>query len=239
MKTENRALMKELILVQDNERKDIARDLHDEAGPCLFSIRAGAVKLNELISGSTPDLSLIQEICANVNRASEALQTLFHGLLGRLRPRGLHEFGLSAALKSLTMSWSVAHPEVELELNCPHDLSSLDEVVSLTAYRVVQEAVTNIFRHAKANRAQIKVEFGSMSAAAYDEPDAECQPTLQITIEDNGVGIAEQGNFGFGLIGMSERVEALGGRIAIENRSAGGTRVAVSLPLSGSVEEAG
>jgi two-component system sensor histidine kinase UhpB len=228
VRTENRALIDRLIRVQDDERKEIARDLHDEAGPCLFSIRAGAVALSEFTANATPQ---IRQTCANVNKASEILQNLFRALLGRLAPRGLAEFGLREVLKGLLNSWRTSRPDVALELVCPHDLSILDESISLTAFRVVQESITNIFRHANANWAGIRVELGSSAPSSSSEIEAECAPALLITIEDNGVGIPTQPTLGLGLLGMRERVRALGGRISMDRRASGGTRIAVSLPL--------
>ncbi|PWB83031.1 MAG: ATP-binding protein [Methylocystaceae bacterium] len=231
VETENQTLLNELVRVQDDERKEIARDLHDEAGPCLFSIRAGAVALSDILSEKAFDLSRVREICASVNKASDALQTLFRGLLVRLKPRGLSEFGLSAVLNSLVASWRASHPEIALELVCPHDLSSLDEAVALTAYRVVQEATTNVFRHARARWSQIRLEFEPMPRSTKDGPEFEDIPGLHIAIEDDGVGIAVQQSPGLGLLGMRERVQALGGRMSIGARSAGGARIDVWLPL--------
>ena len=85
VRTENRALVDRLIRVQDDERKEIARDLHDEAGPCLFSIRAGVVAVSELTADATLDIPQIRQTCANINKASEILQNLFRALLGRTR----------------------------------------------------------------------------------------------------------------------------------------------------------
>jgi two-component system sensor histidine kinase UhpB len=231
VRTENRALVDRLIRVQDSERKDIARDLHDEAGPCLFSIRAGAVTLSELTADAMLDIPQIQQTCANVNKASEVLQNLFRALLGRLVPRGLAEFGLREVLKGLLNSWQTRRPDVALELICPHDLSIVDESIALTAFRVVQESITNIFRHANANWAQVRVEFGSTAPLSSREIESECAPALLITIEDNGVGIPTQPNLGLGLLGMRERVQALGGKISMDRRASGGTRIAAALPL--------
>lgn len=231
MRIENRALVDRLIRVQDDERKEIARDLHDEAGPCLFSIRAGAVALSESTATATLDIPRIRQTCANVNKASEVLQNLFRALLVRLAPRGLSEFGLREVLQGLLNSWQTSRPDVALELICPHDLSILDESISLTAFRVVQESITNIFRHANANSARIRVELGSTGPSSSSEIEAECAPALLITIEDNGVGIPTQPTLGLGLMGMRERVQALGGSISMDRRAIGGTRIAVSLPL--------
>jgi len=231
VKTENRSLVDRLIRVQDNERKEIARDLHDEAGPCLFSIRAGVVALSELTADPAPDFGQIRQTCGNVNRASEVLQNIFRALLGRLVPRGLTEFGLGEVLKGLINSWQISRSDVSLALACQHDLSILDEPTALTAFRVVQESLTNVFRHANATSAQVRVEFGSVPSPSPGDQDSECAPALLIEIEDNGVGISEQANPGLGLLGMNERVQALGGTIRIARRPGGGTRVAASLPL--------
>ncbi len=231
VRTENRALVDRLIRVQDDERKEIARDLHDEAGPCLFSIRAAVVAVSELTADATLDILQIRQTCANINKASEILQNLFRALLGRLVPRGLAEFGLREVLKGLLNSWQTSRPDVALELICPHDLSILDESIALTAFRVVQESITNIFRHANANWAQVRVEFGSAAPASSSEIESECAPALLIAIEDNGVGIPSLPILGLGLLGMKERVQALGGRISMDRRVGGGTRIAVSLPL--------
>jgi two-component system sensor histidine kinase UhpB len=232
VRNENRSLVNELIEVQDNERREIARDLHDEAGPCLFSIRAAATALQELVARPAPDLERLRQISTIMDRASEALQTLFRSLLGRLRPKGLTELGLEPALNGLFASWALRHPEVELHLVSPHDLSSLDETTAFAAYRVVQESVTNIFRHAKASWAQVRMEFGWDKSADFAGPDTECAPRFAITVEDDGVGIPEKHPSGMGLLGMRERVQALGGKMIVERRPAGGTRISVSFPLN-------
>ncbi|MBY6240751.1 histidine kinase [Methylosinus sp. Sm6] len=231
VKAENRRLLNELIRVQDKERKEIARDLHDEAGPCLFSIRAGAVTLLDIAASPAPDIARLRRACFDVDKASEAIQTLVRSLLDRLRPRGLAEFGLGAAVEDLIASWRASRPDVVCELVSPHDLSSLDEPTASTAYRVVQEATTNIYRHARAKFAEIRIEFASLPLFADGESEQECAPGLQITVEDDGVGLPDRHRFGHGLSGMRERVQALGGRMAIENGRLGGARISVALPI--------
>jgi two-component system sensor histidine kinase UhpB len=227
VKAENRSLLGELMRVQDDERKAIARDLHDEAGPCLFSIRAGAHAIGELAESDAPDLGRLRQITANVGKACEALQSLISGLLGRLRPRGLADFGLRDVLGGLIASWKIARPDVAVELIAPHDLSTLDEQTASTAYRVAQEAMTNVFRHAGASRASVAIEFAPLEGDAEEE----CGAALRIVVEDDGKGIPERPQLGLGIIGMRERVQALGGRMALEKRAGGGTRLTVFLPI--------
>lgn len=231
IRQENRQLVSELIEIQDIERKEIARDLHDEAGPCLFSIRAAANSLQELVAQPAPNLLRLREISAITDRASEALQSLFSGLLGRLRPKGLAELGLEAALKSLVASWKLGHPEIDLRLMTPHDLSPLDEPTAFAAYRVVQESVTNIFRHSGADWALIAVEFGCGDISDCGKAESENAPQLIITVEDNGVGIPQEHRTGFGLLGMRERLQRLGGSMMVARRSEGGARLVASLPI--------
>jgi len=95
----------------------------------------------------------------------------------------------------------------------------------------VQEGVTNIFRHSGANKGEVTLEFGLDASADSHEFEGEAPPQLMITIEDNGVGIAERFVPGMGLLGMNERVRALGGAQRLEKPESGGTRIIVSLPL--------
>jgi two-component system sensor histidine kinase UhpB len=230
VRAENRELVSELIELQDNERRELARDLHDEAGPCLFSIRAAATSLQDALAQGSCDQVRISDLSAVINRSSESLQSLFRSLLGRLRPQGL-ELGLEASLKALFDSWRISYPEVALHLSLPHDLSSLDAQTSTAAYRVVQEAVTNVFRHSHAARAEVILAFALGRGGEGADHDAGGAPQLDISIEDDGVGIPERPSPGIGLLGMRERVQALGGAFVVSRRGGGGTRVLASIPV--------
>lgn len=225
---ENHSLIDRLFAVQDSERRDIARDLHDEAGPCLFSIRAGAATLVASASGNFPDGELLRRTCANIDAAGQALQTLLRRMLERLRPPAMTELGLEAALRGLFASWTGSRADVRLSLRIAHDLSCLDEKIALTAYRVVQESLTNIFRHASAANAEARLEFVEAPPELAEAGGAEA---LRVLVEDDGVGLPDERRFGLGLIGMSERVHALGGLMRMEPRPKGGTRIEVLLPL--------
>lgn len=225
---ENHSLIDKLFAIQDTERRDIARDLHDEAGPCLFSIRAGAATLTASAGGDFSDLDLMRRTCANIDAAGQALQSLLRRMLDRLRPPAMSELGLEAALQGLVASWSGNRADVRVALHIAHDLGLLDEKTALTAYRVVQEALTNIFRHSSASRAEARIEFVEAPEAFAATASAEA---LRVVVEDDGVGLPEQHKFGLGLIGMSERVHALGGLMRIDGRPEGGVRICVLLPL--------
>jgi two-component system sensor histidine kinase UhpB len=228
VQAENRSLIERLFATQDTERRDIARDLHDEAGPCLFSIRAGTATLTAAAANGFADIERARAACATIDAAGSSLQALVRRMLNRLRPPAMGELGLAAALQGLFGSWSGARSDVRLTLRVAHDLGCLDEKTALTAYRVAQESLTNIFRHSSATQAQALLEF----VEAPPELDASgCAEALRVVVEDDGVGLPEPHQFGLGLIGMNERVHALGGVMRVESRPEGGTRVTALLPL--------
>lgn len=231
VREENLALMKRLIKVQDDERRQIARDLHDEAGPCLFSIRAAASTLLRDTSYPGFDLDRIRNTCREVNAAGKALQDLIRRMLDQLRPPGLSELGLEAAARGLIANWQEARPDVALVLETPHHLDSVSGAVGLTAYRVIQESLTNIYRHASASKARVRLEFeNAPMEEGYGHSDA-VSSVLRITVEDNGIGISGHRGKGSGLAGMNERVQALKGCISVTDRPGGGTCINVILPL--------
>jgi two-component system sensor histidine kinase UhpB len=179
----------------------------------------------------------VAHLSSIIDRSSTTLQLLFRGLLDRLRPKGLAELGLEPALRSLFATWQFSHPEVALRLAAPPDLSSLDENTSFTAYRIVQEGVTNIFRHANADWGEVKLGFALGGIGATVDSDQDSEPQLEISIEDNGVGISDKPKSGMGLLGMRERVNALGGTFEVTKRRAGGTLVRALIPLVEDDEE--
>ena len=131
-------------------------------------------------------------------------------------------------MRGLVASWTGSRADVRLSLRIAHDLSCLDEKIALTAYRVVQEALTNIFRHSRAANAEARLEFVE---APPEFAEAGGTEALRVVVEDDGVGLPEEHRFGLGLIGMSERVHTLGGLMRMEPRPDGGTRIEVLLPL--------
>lgn len=227
---ENQALLEKLIKVQDDERRGIARDLHDEAGPCLFSIRAGASTLSEKMSDSKLDVGVARKAIGEIQSAGQALQDVVRRMLDQLRPPGLAELGLEAALRSLVANWQGARGDLKLTLETPHDLGCLDEAVALTAYRIVQESLTNIYRHASATWATVRLAFEQEPAHDDAKPMETAVHSLHIVIEDNGVGFSGEHGKGRGLVGMTERVKALDGEISVAERANGGTRIDVRLP---------
>jgi two-component system sensor histidine kinase UhpB len=124
--------------------------------------------------------------------------------------------GLSGAIEAMAQSWRKTNPHIELNCYFPIEKYKLDENQSLAAYRIIQEALTNIYRHSGATKANVKVEFDNN--------------TLTIEVEDNGVGIGKNPKKGIGLRGMKERMLGVNGHFEVTSNSPSGTRVVASIP---------
>jgi two-component system, NarL family, sensor histidine kinase UhpB len=144
-----------------------------------------------------------------------ALQQSNRRVLERLRPVGLAELGLADALAALMRLWRETHPGVEIKASISPSLGARGETAELTIYRIIQEALTNVFRHARATRVDISVEPAAAETGAV-EPEA-----IMVSVRDNGAGLPADHRQGFGMIGMRERVLALGGTMTVASTNQG------------------
>lgn len=215
-------LAERVVSLQDVERKEIARELHDEFGPYLFALRAHATALMRMADASTPDIAGLRKHGAAMLEQVNALQQFNRRVLDRLRPAGLSELGLAEALAALVRFWRGAHPEVTVDTDISDALGPVGETAELTIYRVVQEALTNAFRHSGATQVDVTIEpvAGVGRAAA-----------ARVRVRDDGKGLRPDHKLGLGLTGMRERVMALGGSMTVT--SAGGVIVEALIPCGG------
>jgi two-component system sensor histidine kinase UhpB len=215
----NRHLTEQLVTIQDEERADIARDLHDEIGPHLFGVNMDAEMIMQLHEAGRGQG--IPDQVRSIQTAVGHMQRQVRDLLGRLRPARVTEFGLNAAIRDLATFWATRRPEIAFELTLPHDDEGVPETVKEAAYRIVQEAANNSVRHANPMTVQVCVEI-------QNESD------LVVMVFDDGVEAAgRQKVGGLGLVGMRERVHALGGSLLF-GRTAGaasGWSVVARLPI--------
>ncbi len=214
--TENQRLALKYVDMQEHERKTLARDLHDELGQYVNAIKLDAVSIREAAADRPAIRDTARVVIANVDRVYEVLR----GLIRQLRPVGLDELGLVAALENCVNEWRSRLPAAQIEMLCGAELDALDESRALVVFRLVQEALTNVARHSSATR--VEIHIGSAASAQG----------IDISIIDNGRG-ADLGvrGTGLGLIGMRERVAALGGSISVSSaRGAAGFEVRAFLP---------
>jgi len=145
-----------------------------------------------------------------------ALQQSNRRVLERLRPVGLAELGLADALAALMRLWRETYPDVVIETSISPELAARGETADLTIYRIIQEALTNVFRHARATRVDVRVEPAPTREAAGTE-------AIMVSVSDNGAGLPADHRQGFGMLGMRERVLALGGSMTVASTNHGVT----------------
>ena len=230
---ENRHLAERIIQIQDEERKELARELHDELGPYLFAIRAGARTIKKEVESEATDTATVVHGCNTLMERIETLQQMNRRVLHRLRPMGLDEFGLKAKLTSLVGMWRTDRPDIDISMDFSDAIPKRDETSNLTIYRIVQESLTNVLRHSGATEVEIVVEPAD---DAQPRPTARRgenrRPTIHVVVRDNGRGLTGETKPSYGITGMTERVLATGGDIQIVNRGNGGVILEAWVPAS-------
>ena len=236
---QNRELAQRLIGLQEEERRNLARELHDELAQLVGAIKLDAQGIQRQLDRVSPN-SVSQspgKDVLNINaraivQAADQLHALTRDLLQQLRPAGLDELGLQACVQALAERWELRHG-IECVFLPEGDLQGLGEALDITLYRMLQEGLNNIARHANAQRVLLRLQRQADS--------------VQISIEDDGIGLplrhhaaaeateaarnAANQSTGFGLIGMRERIAALGGSLQLLPGSRGGLCLRASLPL--------
>jgi two-component system sensor histidine kinase UhpB len=193
-------------------RRDVARELHDDIGQTITAIRTQAGIVQRL----APENAGVKRSGAHIEQLSLGVYDSVRRLLGRLRPRQLDDLTLEQAIRSLMREMELESRGIVSHLEWHIDESTLSEGQRVTLFRVCQEGLNNIVKHA--NASAVTIQGGQQN------------DRLTLVIEDDGCGLPPgSGQQGFGLAGMRERVKALGGTLAISCTH--GTRVSVSLPL--------
>lgn len=214
-----RQLTKEVVYAQEEERQRVSRELHDEAGQALTALKISL----DLTKASLPrELESARRSMAEAMELTDETMERIRMLAQDLRPPALDTLGLNATLEGLCRDFArrtnlfIKYKGVNLPL--------LPDATNISLYRFVQEALTNVARHANANRVQVVLEVE--------------QGQVSVTISDNGqgFGVEKQASLalrsgGIGLLGMRERFELLGGRLEIESQPGKGTRLVAHAPL--------
>ena len=212
IEAERRRSGRRALAAQEEERRRLARDLHDEVNQALTAI---LLRLEALCHDATPELR--EELTETKRLANQAMAELMQ-LARQLRPSALDDHGLVPAIDEQLHRFR-AQTDIEATLTTDGDVSTLADDQQLVAYRVAQEALTNVARHADAR--QVAVDL------------AACNGTVELSVRDDGQGFrpsaAERG-LGLGLDGMRERARLVGGDLEIDSRPGGGTAVTLRIP---------
>jgi two-component system sensor histidine kinase UhpB len=213
----NRELHEQILTLQQEERAEIARDLHDEVGSYLFAINVDAGDIPRLLRQG--EASEIVERAGSIREAAAHIQKHVKAILRQLRPTDALEFGLSVAIGDLIAFWMRRRPGIAFTVDVALDGATIDRRIEDVAYRVVQEAISNAIRHGRPNAIAI-----SIALLAWEE--------LRISVVDDGSGLTlGSAPSGMGLAGMAERVRALNGHFEIAGAPDGGVRATALLPL--------
>jgi two-component system, NarL family, sensor histidine kinase UhpB len=214
-----RALSGRIESLRDQEQSRIAREIHDELGQMLTGLKMDLRWIEKRLSEPSDATSnAILEKVIEAVQLTDATIASVQKISGELRPRLLDTLGLCAAIRSEGARFQ-ERTGVALQVNCPEELSRLRGDISIAAFRIFQEALTNITRHAEAT--EVKVDL------------VEEATTLRMRIVDNGKGISPaelEAPNSLGLLGMRERAELLGGEVTIAANGPRGTVVTVHLP---------
>lgn len=220
---QNRRLTHLIQASLEEERRTIARELHDELGQCATAVRTIGTVIAQKTAGTQPEIhQSAQTIVSVAGRIYDSL----HGIIRQLRPSALDHLGIAEALEEAVTQWRTLHPDVAFMLDIQGDVEGGGEAVNITVYRIVQECLNNIVKHARATRADIQIVRGSGT-------QSDC---LIVTVSDNGRGLAEPDALRatrFGVMGMRERAEALGGELVVDNRPGAGVTVVATIPIGG------
>jgi two-component system sensor histidine kinase UhpB len=221
---QNRELTQENLRIQEVERKHLARELHDELGQYLNAIKLDAVAICESCA-SNPGFSTNASLA--IIRSVDHVHAAVSGIIGRLRPVGLDELGLAAAIEHCIDQWRQRLPDTRFLLSIDGNLDDLSESLTLTLYRLIQEGLTNVYKHAGAGQVTVSLHRGGAAPSGTDE--------LRLTVADDGCGMEPSARVSrFGLSGMRERVEMAGGTFSLQSVPGHGLKFEACLPAHAS-----
>ncbi|QJP13073.1 ATPase [Starkeya sp. ORNL1] len=216
---ERTALTRRLFQVQEDERRALARELHDEFGQCLTAVSALAASMEA--GAERPDIAAD---ASAISRITAQMMATLRGAFARLRPPDLDELGLETSLRNMVAGWNTLRGgRAEFRMEVEGDLASVPPGAALNIYRIAQECFTNAARHGNPTRVVMRLTREGQSGGS-----------VGLVVDDNGGGDPDLvgAGSGFGILGIRERIGALGGTLSI-GRSAGGVRIAALVPLAG------
>jgi PAS domain S-box-containing protein len=217
----NRALTQRLFSVQEEERRHLSRELHDEFGQLLTAINLHAQAVGRQCGDQSPGL---RESARVVAEGSAQIIRDIRNMVRQLRPHALDELGLAMSLNELVLQIRSQCPELSITLDLQGELNGLGEVLNITLYRLIQEGITNVIKHAKANSMRISLHHRRTEKAG--------EGVVELLMQDDGVGVELDGEvIGMGLMGMRERVLALGGSFHLGGEERGGVKIKASIPV--------
>ena len=213
---ENRQLTQLIQTHIEDERRSLARELHDELGQYVTAIKTFAVAIVNKAKDKSPDIAAnAQTIVGAANQIYEGM----HSIIRQLRPGALDNLGLSETLRDAMQYWQTLHANVRFELKLNGQLDDLGESLNINVYRIVQESINNALKHAQAKSIEVSLTL--------------LENELQLLIKDDGIGMnmasVDQSQH-FGLLGIRERVQGFHGSFSLLSEPNRGTAIHINIP---------
>ncbi|WP_299197473.1 ATP-binding protein [uncultured Amphritea sp.] len=223
---ENRRLTHQVLAVQERERRNLSRELHDELGQSLTAIRTDAKILKRI---HPEESSVVNQTAESIDAIAQNIYDVTYGMMRALRPSALDDLGLVDAIQECIVSNRFEEHGITLHSDYRGPLNEMSEDYNITLFRLAQEAFSNIIKYAQAHNVWLDIHRTAQGQRKEISGDR-----LEIVISDDGCGFdIEKDAFrkGFGLIGMRERVRALGGFFQISKNHDKGTRIIAIIPI--------
>ncbi|MCW9015184.1 MAG: PAS domain S-box protein [Gammaproteobacteria bacterium] len=244
--SDNKILAQRLIEIQEDERRSLARELHDELGQSITAVKSLA---KAITSNAGESYSEVRSLGNSIIDLSGRIYDSVNGIMRRLRPDILDSLGFKETLKSCIVSSQLEKMGINCNLQIIGKIDDLDEVVQITVYRIVQECLTNISKYAMASNVNINIGRDAiiidndngivLSDASMKEDDDKRRDILSVMVSDDGVGMdlenafkRTKGKNKMGLQGIKERITALGGELAVKSKLGKGVKIIATINLS-------
>ena len=213
---ENRRLTRRSLEIQEDERRRLAQELHDELGQSLSAIKAIATSMEQTTVQTEQTVS---ESAGLIKNMADEMYGVARSMISELRPAVLDELGLVPALQQLVDDWNSAHADTFCHLDIRGNCAAAADAVRINIYRIIQESLTNVARHAEARNVHVLLQ---------QRADA----TLSLEIRDDGAGFEQnRTRAGMGLTGIRERVDSMGGEFELETGRGKGVKLSILLPV--------
>lgn len=218
-KEKNKSLTQKSLQIQEEERRHLAQELHDELGQTIAAIKAVAAAIS---NNKQPDKEQVDASVKTIIQYSDHIYKVAKNMMQRLRPSVLDELGLVKALQNMIDDWNERQDDIFCHFTFSDIPSDLSEPLKINLFRIIQESLTNVLKHSSANKVSISMKK-EMSQGVCN---------INLLIEDDGIGL-DSGKtvMGLGLPGMKERVEMNQGKIEIKNKQDRGLRIEVNVPV--------
>jgi two-component system, NarL family, sensor histidine kinase UhpB len=218
-KAKNKLLTQRSLEIQEEERRHLAQELHDELGQTIAAIKAVAVATS---NNDVPDKEHVDSSIKTIVEYSDHIYQVAKNMMHRLRPSVLDELGLIKALQNMIDEWNSRQDDIFCHFSFSDIPSDLSESLKISLYRIIQESLTNALKHSRASQVSI-----SMNKVVANEEE-----NIHLIIEDDGVGLDENKTMsGLGVPGMKERVEMNNGTFELTSESGKGIKIEIIVPV--------